>query len=441
MTVAVDYFDGDDKLDVAAVNEGSWDVSILLGHGDGTFDPARTSSTPQPGHHLAVADFNNDGETDLATANQYGREVCIMLGIGDGTFEAGQEYIVGIDPIAVATGDFNGDGNEDVVAAVSYNDYVSVMLGNGDGTFGPVQRYLVGRGGDVWPWFVVVDDFNGDGKADIASADYCSCTVSVLLGNGDGTFAAAKLFDIGGCPSCLATGDFDGDGRRDLAVGTFWGSQVAILLNTTEISHDQTIEFGPLENRAYGDRPFRLTATASSGLPVTLRVASGPAVISNDLVTITGTGMVTVVASQEGDATYNPAPDVERSFVVFDRTPPLIIHLSAAPNVLWPPNQKMVRVTVNAVVSDDCDTAPTYRIAAVTSTERVRGLGHGDIGPDWQIVEDHAVCLRAERYGKGTGRMYTLTLLAVDASGNESTATVCVAVPHDLKTTRGAKGK
>src|SRR5439155_1263538 len=118
----------------------------------------------------------------------------------------------GLDPSSVAVGDFNGDGVPDLAVANSRSDTVSVLLGGGDRTFQAPLTFAVGRN----PVFVVVGDFNGDGVPDLAVAN--EGAVSVLLGNGDGTFQAALSLTAGGNPRSLAVGDFNGDGVLDLAV-------------------------------------------------------------------------------------------------------------------------------------------------------------------------------------------------------------------------------
>jgi hypothetical protein len=104
---------------------------------------------------------------------------------------------------------------------------------------------------------------------------------------------------------------------------------------------------------------------------------------------------------------------------VVDRLPPLIKSATAHPNVLWPPNHRMVEVQLRAEIKDFCDDAK-WKIVSVTSNEPVNGLGDGDTSPDWEIVGDHKVKLRAERSGKGNGRIYTITLRAEDSAGNQS---------------------
>jgi len=114
---------------------------------------------------------------------------------------------------------------------------------------------------------------------------------------------------------------------------------------------------------------------------------------------------------------------------VVDTTPPVIHTVSAKPNVLWPANHKMVQVTVCALATDSCSPA-TWKIIAVQSNEPENGLGDGDTAPDWQIIDNHSLKLRAERSGQGTGRIYTITIQAEDSSGNLSEPkSVTVTVP------------
>src|SRR5260370_31127796 len=108
----------------------------------------------------------------------------------------------------------NGDGPVDLVVANLGSDDVSVLLGNGDGSFQPAQNVEAGNA----PRFVAVADFDGDGRLDLAVANALSDDVSVLLGNGDGRFQPARNFPAGVAPQSVAVGDFNGDGTPDLAV-------------------------------------------------------------------------------------------------------------------------------------------------------------------------------------------------------------------------------
>jgi hypothetical protein len=192
--VAVGDFNGDGNVDMAIVNQAQNTVSVLLGNGDGTFAAHVDYATGNMPVAVAAGDFNGDGKLDLAVVNKLGNSVSILLGNGDGTFKPHADSAAGSTPVAVAAGDFNGDGKLDLAVVNNTSPgAVSVLLGNGDGTFklgtnSPVPpSYATGNA----PVAVAVGDFNRDGIPDLAVANHADNTVSVLLGNGDGTFAAA----------------------------------------------------------------------------------------------------------------------------------------------------------------------------------------------------------------------------------------------------------
>ena len=126
---------------------------------------------------------------------------------------------------------------------------------------------------------------------------------------------------------------------------------------------------------------------------------------------------------------YNTAGGT-RTVNVVDTTPPTVGSASASPGVLWPPNHRMVPVVVS-VSASDLSGPVTCSIVSVGSNEPANGLGDGDTAPDWMVTGDLTLTLRAERSGRGAGRVYTITLRCRDASGNEASATASVGVPHD----------
>ena len=231
-SVAVGDFNGDGKLDMAVANFGSASISILLGNGDGTFKPPVYYGLGPGSHHptsVAVGDFNGDNRLDLAVANGGSNDVSVFLGNGDGTFRSAVSYVTNSDlqsvvPSSVAVGDFKRDGHLDL--AVANPGGLSVLLGNGDGTFKPFVNYAAGS----TPYWVAVGDFNGDGKLDLAVANEGSNDLSVLLGKGDGTFEAAVNYATGSQPASVAVGDFNGDGKLDVAVANMSSNNVSVLL-------------------------------------------------------------------------------------------------------------------------------------------------------------------------------------------------------------------
>ncbi|HKI68161.1 MAG TPA: hypothetical protein VKA67_01120 [Verrucomicrobiae bacterium] len=146
-----------------------------------------------------------------------------------------------------------------------------------------------------------------------------------------------------------------------------------------------------------------------------------------------GTNLVEVTAANS----LSNAATCSTTVAVVDTTPPVIASASVSPNVLWPPNHKMITATVNASATDNCDGAPTWKIISVQSSEPVNGKGDGNTTPDWQILSDHTVALRAERSG-ASARTYAITIQAEDASGNLSfPRTVQVMVPQSQNMANG----
>ncbi|MDQ3705041.1 MAG: FG-GAP-like repeat-containing protein, partial [Chloroflexota bacterium] len=133
-------------------------------------------------------------------------------------------------PFALASGDFNQDGNPDLVSASNISSTVSVLLGSASGAMGPATDYPVAPGsGDQ---SVAVGDFNLDGNQDLVTGNLNTSDISVLLGNGSGSFGAASVFTAGTQPVSVAVGDFNNDGKPDVVVANFGDDDVSVRLNT-----------------------------------------------------------------------------------------------------------------------------------------------------------------------------------------------------------------
>jgi hypothetical protein len=242
--LAVGDFNSDGNLDLAILCNDTtsvYVVSVLLGDGQGGFQPHVDYTTGSWPSGIAVGDFNRDGILDLAIGNAHSDTVSVLLGNGDGTFQAKVDYPSAHNPRAMTTGDFNGDGFLDLAVACQFSNAISIMLGNGDGTFQPHVDYGTGDN----PVFVDLGDLNGDGYLDLATANFNDSTLSILLGNGDGTFQQQVSFTPGTNPDSLAIGDFNGDGRLDLAVANNNDGTISIMLQNGILSWSPlNVDFG-----------------------------------------------------------------------------------------------------------------------------------------------------------------------------------------------------
>jgi hypothetical protein len=209
-------------------------TALVFGWNDATAVPLFTApflafvTNPIP-TAIAAGDLDGDGRPEIVTADLYTRTISVLHGVGDGTFGASQRFGVDRAPRGLALGDLNGDGNLDVAVANSASASVSVLLGNGDGTFGERSNLVTG----VDPGAVALADLDGDGALDLVTLNRGDNnppgTLSILRGNGDGTFGTHVEVTTDGSPVALRVGDVDGDAVPDLVVATTDPDQLVVL--------------------------------------------------------------------------------------------------------------------------------------------------------------------------------------------------------------------
>ncbi|MFO0759225.1 MAG: FG-GAP-like repeat-containing protein [Byssovorax sp.] len=344
---------GDGKLDLVTADLGDSGVSVLLGHGDGTFAPAVAYPTGLAPRSVAIADLNGDGASDLAVANAgdgadpASQNVAVLLNHGDGTFTAAAPHAAGPSPYSVVAADLNGDGRVDLATANEVmNGTVSVLLNQGNGAFAAPLALAAG----AEPLTVAAGDFNADGLIDLASANIGDETVSVLLNAGSGSFAPAVSVWAGPSPYALVAADLNDDGRADLAA--------ANLFFTWE---DGSTTGGVTVRYGWPDGHFDIIPPpvpyVISG-PTSFKVAmAAQSIAAEDL---DGDGLPELVVSSAQVSAVSVLHNIGTSFTVIDHAAPVSPGLAlgdmdgdgrsdialAAPDESWPPSYN-VRLLIN----------------------------------------------------------------------------------------------
>jgi|SRR5579859_84617 len=479
VSVALADVNRDGKPDVVVANVcanngcpgGS--VGVLLGNGDGTFQPATTyDSGGTYSYSVAVADVNEDGKPDLVVTNFYSDTVGVLLGNGNGTFQPVVTYGTagsgGSNPYSVAVADVNGDGKPDLVV-VNYvmanylSKTVGVLLGNGDGTFRPAVAY--GSGG-VIPLSVAIADVNGDGKPDLLVANFWASfqnlngTVGVLLGNGDGTFQSPIAYASGGTGGpnsggSVAVADVNGDGNPDLLVANEGNASVGVLLGRGDGTFQPVVTYGSGGTGATsvaaadvnGDGKLDVLVATSGSTTVGVLLGNGDGTFQ-PAVTYGSGGLNRASSVGVGDVNGDASPDVLvgtcgnfscsigavgvlLNNTQVDTTPP-VITVSATPNTLWPPNGKMVPITVSGTITDTGSGVNVNSAAYAVTDEYGEVQPHGAITLGAGGAYSFSILLQASRLGSDLdGRRYTVTVGAKDNAGNSGSNASALTVPHD----------
>ncbi|HEY6290007.1 MAG TPA: FG-GAP-like repeat-containing protein [Terriglobia bacterium] len=338
---------------------------------------------------VVTGDFNGDGQPDLAVVNEndlceFGTNcppgsISIFLGQPDGTFSAPIDTTVGVFPTGLTVGDFNGDGRLDVAVIYSPvpsvgtgSNVISVLLGNGDGTFQSPVTYT--SGGEASS--IVTADFNGDGKLDLAVANGLEGTVSILVGNGDGTFQAHFDYPANGA-SALTAGDFNGDGKPDLATTTSWNNAmvVNVLINNGDGTFKSPVTYtiggigaGIATADLNGDGRLDLVVSIGGSIAVLLGNGDGTFQAPVDYPAGTTSSGLPVIADFNGDGKLDVALPSDLGISVLpgngDGTFQAALNYNGLYNVM--------------ISAGDYNGDGKLDLAAVTTTATAVLIGHGD---------------------------------------------------------------
>ena len=248
VTIATADMNGDGIPDLVELSTSDSTVNVVTVDADGDFSllPPQSFADITQMSSVAIADVNGDGIPDVIISDGSGSAggVRVLLNDGHGNLAADVSYAsetgAGSGPVSVSVADINGDGKPDLVTANGRDGTVSVLINNGDGTFAAPVTYPAGTD----PVAVTVGDVNGDGHPDIVVADSAGNSVQVLLNAGDGSFAAPVAIPDGSGPVAMVLADVNGDGHPDIVVADQGDSKVAILIGAGDGTFTAPVFYG-----------------------------------------------------------------------------------------------------------------------------------------------------------------------------------------------------
>ena len=234
MSIATGDLNNDHYLDIVITNNGTSNIGIFFGYGDGLFENQITYSTGYDSlpSYVLVNDFNHDHHLDILVANYGTDSIGLFLGCGDGSFTSQITYstIPQSRPYSLATNDIKNDGHLYIVVANSGTNSIAIFFGDGNTSFVSHIIYSISPGSR--PQSIVIGDFNGDSQLDIAVANSGTNNIGILLNYGNKLFSNVTIYSTGddSQPMSLAIDDFNNDSRTDIAVANSGSNNIAVLV-------------------------------------------------------------------------------------------------------------------------------------------------------------------------------------------------------------------
>lgn len=430
LIVAASDVNSDGIPDLIALNKhtqgaGS-DAVVLLGQGDGSFQGVENVSTEPNPNAVVAGDTDNHGVCDLIVPHPGGRVQVIRSSPASG-FAAPISLQSHGDGAAVGSGDFNGDGRLDIAVVNRQTDDVSVFLGQPGGLPAtPQHNYAIGQGGSA----VVVGDWNGDGRPDLAIIRVVPVgngAVMILLANPDGSFGSPTSQDVGVNPAALDVGDFNKDGKLDLAVANSTSGTVSILLGNgngtfqaaitlpTSVPNAASLAVGDFDDDGFDD-----IAVAQAGSQMRAVVLYGSAQGTfTAATTLTNIGTPSAIAAR--DFTGDMIPDL----IILNQVDNTVLSFvsKGAPRGFTAAGSSITlgRLPISVAVGDfdgdgryDAASADSFAAGTVSVLTNIRAASvlRGDSNKDQKVSAADIVgairklgessAIRVEQVGKGT---------------------------------------